>query len=88
MTVDTPTNDERADFVSPLFAKFVEIVGGLTNDQDENMADMICDLGHLADHYGLNFVRAVEHGLGMWSAERRDHDTMHNDIATVTIETV
>jgi hypothetical protein len=35
------------------------------------IADLISDLGHLADQLGLDYIQEVERGLGHWRAERR-----------------
>jgi hypothetical protein len=40
-----------------------------TND-DDAIADLICDLGHLADERGLDFLSEVRRGIGYWYAER------------------
>jgi|AutmiccommuBRH23_1029490.scaffolds.fasta_scaffold02155_3 hypothetical protein len=34
------------------------------------IADLICDLGHLADDRGLDFLSKVKRGVGHWFAER------------------
>jgi hypothetical protein len=37
---------------------------------DDAIADLICDLGHLADERGLDFLNEVRRGIGHWYAER------------------
>jgi hypothetical protein len=40
------------------------------NISDENaIADLICDLGHLADVRGFDFLDEVKRGIGHWYAE-------------------
>ena len=39
---------------------------------DEHViADLICDLGHLADERGLDFLEEVARGVGHWHAEHK-----------------
>jgi hypothetical protein len=41
---------------------------------DEHViADLICDLGHLADERGLDFLSEVARGVGHWHAEHQAH---------------
>jgi hypothetical protein len=39
-------------------------------DDQHAIADLICDLGHLADQRGLNFQVEVQRGIGHWFAEK------------------
>jgi hypothetical protein len=42
---------------------------------DEHViADLICDLGHLADDLGFDFLSEVRRGIGHWYAEQHLHD--------------
>jgi hypothetical protein len=42
---------------------------------DEHViADLICDLGHLADDLGFDFLSEVRRGIGHWYAEQYLHD--------------
>jgi hypothetical protein len=45
------------------------------------IADLICDLGHLADERGLDFLSEVRRGIAHWHAEHhaRDHDNFGPD---------
>jgi hypothetical protein len=38
------------------------------------IADLICDLGHLADARGFDFLDELERGIGHWYAERHVSD--------------
>jgi hypothetical protein len=53
---------------------------------DHAIADLICDLGHLADDLGFDFLNEVKRGVGHWYAERhvRDGEVLGPD-ATVEI---
>ena len=42
---------------------------------DEHViADLICDLGHLAEDLGFDFLSEVRRGIGHWYAEQHLHD--------------
>ncbi len=38
------------------------------------IADLICDLGHLAEECGLDFLSEVRRGIGHWYAEHHARD--------------
>ena len=38
------------------------------------IADLICDLGHLAEERGFDFLREVKRGIGHWYAEHHPSD--------------
>ena len=38
------------------------------------IADLICDLGHLAEERGFDFLSEVKRGIGHWYAERHSSD--------------
>ena len=39
------------------------------------IADLICDLGHLAEERDLDFIAEVRRGIGHWFAEHHAHDS-------------
>jgi len=41
---------------------------------DHAIADLICDLGHLAEERGFDFLSEVTRGIGHWYAERHAGD--------------
>ena len=47
------------------------------------IADLICDLGHLADERGFDFLSEVKRGIGHWYAEHHasDRDYLGPDAA-------
>ena len=45
----------------------------LTGDEHA-IADLICDLGHLAEQRGFDFVSEVKRGIRHWFAERHAQD--------------
>jgi hypothetical protein len=51
------------------------------------IADLICDLGHLAEERGFDFISEVRRGLGHWYAEHhaRDGDRLGPDAAVEII---
>jgi hypothetical protein len=46
---------------------------GGTSDEHA-IADLICDLGHLAEERGLDFLSEVKRGIGHWYAEHHVSD--------------
>lgn len=38
------------------------------------IADLICDLGHLAEERGLDFLDEVRRGIGHWYTERHAYE--------------
>jgi hypothetical protein len=36
---------------------------------DHAIADLICDLGHLAEERGLDFLNEIKRGIGHWYTE-------------------
>jgi hypothetical protein len=53
-----------------------------TSDCDA-IADLICDLGHLADERGFDFLNEVRRGIGHWYAERhaREGDALGPNVS-------
>ncbi len=44
-------------------------------DDSHAIADLICDLGHLADQRSLSFLDEVRRGMRHWHAERQSQNT-------------
>jgi len=42
------------------------------------IADLICDLGHLVEERGFDFISEVKRGIGHWYAEH--HAEKHNHL--------
>jgi hypothetical protein len=56
-------------------AEAVAVFQGHCRTADEHaIADLICDLGHLADERGLDFLSEVKRGIGHWYAEHHAGD--------------
>jgi len=51
------------------------------------IADLICDLGHLAEEHGFRFLSEVTRGIGHWYAEHHavDGDSLGPDAAVEII---
>jgi len=51
------------------------------------IADLICDLGHLAETRGLNFIEELRRGIGHWYAEQnaKEGDILGPDAAVEII---
>ena len=45
--------------------------------EEHAIADLICDLGHLAEERDLDFIAKVRRGTGHWFAEHHAHDNDH-----------
>ena len=43
--------------------------------EEHAIADLICDLGHLAEERDLDFIAEVRRGIGHWFAEHHAHDS-------------
>jgi hypothetical protein len=56
---------------------------------DHAIADLICDLGHLAEDRGLDFLGEVRRGIGHWYAEQHasERDRLGPDAAVEIIIT-
>lgn len=50
---------------------------------DHAIADLICDLGHLAERRGLDFLDEVRRGIAHWHAEMHasEHNILGPDVA-------
>lgn len=42
--------------------------------EEHAIADLICDLGHMAGERDLDFLAEVRRGIGHWYAEKHSHD--------------
>ena len=43
--------------------------------EEHAIADLICDLRHLAEERDLDFIAEISCGLGRWFAEHHAHDS-------------
>jgi hypothetical protein len=48
--------------------------GHCRTGDDHAIADLICDLGHLADERGFDFLSESRRGIGHWYAEQHVQD--------------
>ena len=59
-------------------AEAIEIFQAHCRTGDEHaIADLICDLGHLAEERGFDFISEVKRGIGHWYAEHHAKDRNH-----------
>jgi hypothetical protein len=59
-------------------AEAVAVFQGHCRTGDEHViADLICDLGHLAEERGFDFLSEVRRGIGHWYAEHHAGDGNH-----------
>ena len=61
----------HVDWAAEAVAVFQKHCG--TSDEHA-IADLICDLGHLAEERGFDFLDEVKRGIGHWYAERHVSD--------------
>ena len=56
-------------------------------DDEHAIADLICDLGHLAEEHGFDFLSEVKRRIGHWYAEHhaRDGESLGPDAAVEII---
>jgi hypothetical protein len=80
---------EKTDHIA-WAADAVEVFQQHCGTGDEHaIADLICDLGHLAEERGFDFLGEVRRGIGHWYAEHHasDHDHLGPDAAVEIIIT-
>jgi hypothetical protein len=59
-------------------AEAVEVFQKHCGTGDEHaIADLICDLGHLAEDRGFDFLSEIRRGIGHWYAEHHASDRDH-----------
>jgi hypothetical protein len=76
MSAAHPMNLSRADWAR----KAVEAFGSSTGADlyEEAIGDLLCDLGHLCDQEGLDFVTLVRGAVANWKIEQTDPDGLQN----------
>lgn len=83
------TNQDRMLWAEAALGAFTEQNGG-NAIEDCYVSDLIADLGHYCDAHGIDFLTAVERGIGHWKAETVDaSDCNRIDLmpaVTVTVE--
>ena len=68
---------DKADHVAGAAAA-IEVFQKHSRTGDEHtIADLICDLGHLAEERGFDFISEVRRGIGHWFAEHHASDSDH-----------
>ena len=67
---------QRANFLRANHAKAAFEACGLHDHSDlaDHITNLICDLGHLANRSGHDYLRLIARGLTHWSAEQRHPD--------------
>lgn len=67
------TNEDRALWAEAALGEFVEQTG-LDRIDEYAVSDLIADLGHYGDSNGIDFITAVQRGIGHWKVETTDPD--------------
>jgi hypothetical protein len=76
MTIEESMPDV-ADHIS-WAAEAVAVFQRRCRSGDEHaIADLICDLGHLADERGFDFLSEVKRGIGHWYTEQHARERDH-----------
>jgi hypothetical protein len=66
---------DKADHIAWAAEAVAVFHGHCRTGDDHAIADLICDLGHLADDRGFDFVSEVRRGIGHWYAEQHVLDS-------------
>jgi hypothetical protein len=74
---------DKADHIAWAAAAIATFQRHCQTDDVHAIADLICDLGHVAEDRGLDFLKEVQRGLGHWHAERHLRD--HADYGSETV---
>ncbi len=69
-----PTNEDRAEWAHCALERFAQKTGqdnsgDLKHDKESVIKDLLCDLEHLADQYGVDFGKCVENAHGIYLEE-------------------
>lgn len=70
-------NEERADWAEEALETFCDTTGVRPENDglDTCIADLLCDLMHLCDRYGLDFDYLADHGRGHWREETSEKES-------------
>ena len=76
MNASHPMNQSRAGWAR----KAVEAFGSITGADlyEEAIGDLICDVGHLCDQEGLDFLALLGGAVANWKIEQTDPDGLQN----------
>lgn len=79
----TPTNSSRADYAESAVGAFrIDCKG----DKEDAIADLICNLLHLAKRQGMEPLAELRRGLNHYVCESFDDDGMSHEAAvTITV---
>ena len=74
---------DKADHIAWAAEAIVVYQRHCRTGDEHAIADLICDLGHLAEERGFDFISEVRRGIGHWYAERHaeDHNVLGPDAA-------
>lgn len=81
---EEPDNNDRAEWANQALTAYseatrpaeeVELTLGNEDDKEEfqtRLGDLLCDLRHLADQWGVDYDEANDNGLGNYVEERQE----------------
>jgi hypothetical protein len=64
---------DKADHIAWAAEAVAVFQGHCRTGAEHAIADLICDLGHLAEERGFDFLSEVRRGIGHWYAEHHAH---------------
>ena len=76
------TNLKRAAWAKACISLFADMTG--TENDEQSIGDLICNLGHYAQRRNLDFLQLVQTGIGHWHLEQIDPDSL-DMLPTVTV---
>lgn len=67
------SNEDRAAWAEAAIDCFINQTGQ-DKLEDDPVSDLIADLGHWCDENDIDFLAAIQRGIGHWKAETADQD--------------
>ncbi len=72
---ELPDNSDRAEWAKNALAVFCDETGlDLEFENQEAVGDLMTNLGHYCDRYGLDFLSIVSGAVGLWDVEKREEE--------------
>jgi hypothetical protein len=72
---DYPGNCDRAEWAEHALTVFCEETGlDQESERDDAVSDLMCNLGHYCDQYGLDFLALASRAIALWDVEKREEE--------------
>lgn len=78
-------NTKRALWAAAALKTFQTETG--TDTDEETISDLIADIGHYCDAMGLDYLKLMAGGIGVWKLEQADPESM-GIVPSVSIKVV